>query len=249
MLTSADILHGKILIVDDRPVDVQLLEQTLRGAGYLAISSTMDPGQVRALHVENRYDLILLDLQMPGMDGFEVMEGLKELEKDGYLAGAGRHRPPGSQGSRAAGRRQGLRQQAVRPGRGVAAGPQPAGGPPPARRGPPSRQGAGVPGAERPADGAGEPAAPRRPDVDGHRPCAPEQERHGGDLPGSGRLQADQRHAGARRRGRRAAGGRRAPGGAGARRGHGGAARGRRVHDLAVARQRCRPRGHGWRRG
>jgi diguanylate cyclase (GGDEF)-like protein len=86
MLTSADILQGRILIVDDRPVDVQLLERMLRNAGYLSVSSTTDPGQVRALHVENRYDLILLDLQMPGMNGFEVMEELKELEKEGYLA-------------------------------------------------------------------------------------------------------------------------------------------------------------------
>jgi diguanylate cyclase (GGDEF)-like protein len=85
MATSSDILRGKILIVDDRQADVRLLEQTLRGAGYVAVTSTTDPRQVRALHLENRYDLILLDLQMPGMDGFQVMDGLKELEKDGYL--------------------------------------------------------------------------------------------------------------------------------------------------------------------
>ena len=41
--------------------------------------------QVCALHRKNHYDLILLDLQMPGMDGFQVMEGLKEIETDGYL--------------------------------------------------------------------------------------------------------------------------------------------------------------------
>src|SRR5437868_4136336 len=45
----------------------------------------MDPTQVCELHRKNRYDLILLDLQMPGMDGFQVMEGLKEIEEDGYL--------------------------------------------------------------------------------------------------------------------------------------------------------------------
>jgi adenylate cyclase len=45
----------------------------------------MDPHAVCALHRNYRYDLILLDLQMPGMDGFQVMEGLKEIETDGYL--------------------------------------------------------------------------------------------------------------------------------------------------------------------
>jgi CheY-like chemotaxis protein len=85
MISSSDILHGKILIVDDQEVNVLLLERVLRGAGYLSITSTMDPGEVCDLHRKNSYDLILLDLQMPGMDGFQVMEGLKEIEMDGYL--------------------------------------------------------------------------------------------------------------------------------------------------------------------
>ena len=74
-----------MLIVDDQEANVQLLEQMLRGAGYVSITSTMDPGEVCELHLKNRYDLILLDLQMPGMDGFQVLEGLKEIEPDGYL--------------------------------------------------------------------------------------------------------------------------------------------------------------------
>ena len=57
----------------------------LRGAGYVSITSTMDPGEVCQLHRKNRYDLILLDLVMPGTNGFQVMEGLKEIETDGYL--------------------------------------------------------------------------------------------------------------------------------------------------------------------
>jgi adenylate cyclase len=85
MMTSSDILRGKILIVDDQKANVALLEQMLRGAGYASVAYTMDPGQVCELHLVNRYDLILLDLQMPGMDGFQVMENLKEIETGGYL--------------------------------------------------------------------------------------------------------------------------------------------------------------------
>ena len=85
MIGSSDILQGKILIVDDLEANVQLLDRMLRGAGYVSVTSTTDPGEVSELHLKNRYDLILLDLQMPGMDGFQVMEGLKEIEPDGYL--------------------------------------------------------------------------------------------------------------------------------------------------------------------
>ena len=85
MLNSSDILHGKILIVDDQEGNVILLEQILRGAGYASISSTLEPNKVCELHRNNRYDLILLDLQMPHMDGFTVMEGLKGFDPGGYL--------------------------------------------------------------------------------------------------------------------------------------------------------------------
>jgi two-component system cell cycle response regulator len=85
VISASDILHGRILIVDDQPLNVLLLEQMLAGAGYLCVTSTMDPGQVCRLHRENRYDLILLDLMMPGTDGFQIMEDLKEVETDDYM--------------------------------------------------------------------------------------------------------------------------------------------------------------------
>jgi putative two-component system response regulator len=85
MLTATEILQGKILIVDDQEVNLLLLERTLRSAGYAAITSTRDPSQVCALYLQHRYDLILLDLQMPVMDGFQVLEGLKKIERGDYL--------------------------------------------------------------------------------------------------------------------------------------------------------------------
>lgn len=85
MISKQEILNANILIVDDQQANVLLLEEILHDVGYVCISSTNDPYVVCKLHKKNRYDLILLDLQMPGMNGFQVMEGLKKIEKDGYL--------------------------------------------------------------------------------------------------------------------------------------------------------------------
>ena len=85
MASSTDILHAKILIVDDQKANAFLLEQLLRRAGYVSIMSTKNPGEVYKLHFMNHYDLIMLDLEMPGMDGFQVMQDLKEVESDGCL--------------------------------------------------------------------------------------------------------------------------------------------------------------------
>jgi serine phosphatase RsbU (regulator of sigma subunit) len=85
VISDADILCARILVVDDSEVNIRLMEGVLRVAGYTAVESTKDPRAVCELYRRNRYGLILLDLQMPGMDGFQVMEGLKEIEGDGYL--------------------------------------------------------------------------------------------------------------------------------------------------------------------
>jgi len=82
---ALDILGASILIVDDQEANVQLLAQLLGEAGYTRVTATKDPHEVCALHRRNRYDLILLDLQMPGMDGFAVMSSLQAGGTDTYL--------------------------------------------------------------------------------------------------------------------------------------------------------------------
>jgi len=84
-VTEADIRAARILIVDDQQANVTLLEQLLETGGYSNVASTMDPDAVCGLHRQHRYDLILLDLQMPGMDGFQVIEALKTSTADSYL--------------------------------------------------------------------------------------------------------------------------------------------------------------------
>ena len=77
MLNDADLLNARILIVDDEPAHVRLLERLLQDAGYLHVDTALDPQTVAALHREHGYDLILLDLLMPVLDGFGVMQALQ----------------------------------------------------------------------------------------------------------------------------------------------------------------------------
>jgi DNA-binding response OmpR family regulator len=86
MHDASETLASKLLIADHDPASVRILERILKEAGFTSVASTLDPHLVGELHRRNRYDLILLDLQMSGMDGFQVLEGLKVLEKDGYLS-------------------------------------------------------------------------------------------------------------------------------------------------------------------
>ena len=85
MLTPPDVRSARILVVDDEPANVQLLERVLAEAGYTNVVATLSPKDVEVLHNDSPFDLILLDLHMPGMDGFEVMARLGTVPTDGYL--------------------------------------------------------------------------------------------------------------------------------------------------------------------
>ncbi len=77
--------EGRILIIDDEPANVQIFERVLIGAGFSNITSITDSLKAVETYQKIKPDLILLDLKMPGLDGFEVMAALKKVETESYL--------------------------------------------------------------------------------------------------------------------------------------------------------------------
>lgn len=84
-MISEQLLQAKVLIVDDQPANVMLLEKMLRAEGYANVSTTTDPLLVADLYRQHGFDIVLLDLNMPQMDGFAVMAQLQLLEQGSYV--------------------------------------------------------------------------------------------------------------------------------------------------------------------
>jgi putative two-component system response regulator len=77
--------NAAVVVVDDKPANVALLSKILKSSGYQNVIGFTDPRLVISHYEKNRVDIILLDIRMPHMDGFEVMAELKKIAIDDYL--------------------------------------------------------------------------------------------------------------------------------------------------------------------
>lgn len=85
MAVRDDVHTGRILVVDDNPVNIAIIEKILNHDGYRRIDATTDPTEVAGLYQDNDYDLVLLDVHMPEMNGFDVMAQLTRENPNDYL--------------------------------------------------------------------------------------------------------------------------------------------------------------------
>src|SRR5688572_30038179 len=84
-MPNSIIRRSRVVIVDDEASNVRLLERILEMSGCRQVRSTTDSRQVLALCIEFEPDLVLLDLHMPHVNGFQIMEQLQKALPDVYL--------------------------------------------------------------------------------------------------------------------------------------------------------------------
>lgn len=85
MATENQILNARILIVDDQELNTRLISSILAKQGYANIRATTDSTEAYAMYCEYRPDVLILDLNMPDVDGFDVMQQLSSLRDESYL--------------------------------------------------------------------------------------------------------------------------------------------------------------------
>ncbi len=81
-MPTTNIKAASILIVDDEPANALLLQRLLEKSGYTNLHTTTDPVAVEGLYQHHQFDMILLDINMPQLDGFEVMAQLRDTEDE-----------------------------------------------------------------------------------------------------------------------------------------------------------------------
>ncbi len=74
LVEASDILARKILVVDDEEANIALLRSVLEREGYKNIECLTDPREALAIYIDFEPDLVLLDLMMPEVDGFQLLE-------------------------------------------------------------------------------------------------------------------------------------------------------------------------------
>jgi len=84
MIPNQDVRDARILIVDDTQVNVTMLEKMLDNAGYTSVLGITDSRDVMGIYESFQPDIILLDINMPHLDGYKVMEEIKNAQKGAY---------------------------------------------------------------------------------------------------------------------------------------------------------------------
>ena len=78
------IRKARIMVVDDNQTNVMLLQKLLQAVGYEHVEGVIDPRLVKDLYTAAPYDLVLLDIRMPHLDGYQVMTQLKEIANGNF---------------------------------------------------------------------------------------------------------------------------------------------------------------------
>ncbi|MBF0379657.1 MAG: response regulator [Magnetococcales bacterium] len=80
MSIKEDYLHEPILIIDDEHANIRLLEDILHSNGYSSLRCCQDPAEAIELFAQNDFSLVLLDIMMPAIDGFEVLKRFAKIK-------------------------------------------------------------------------------------------------------------------------------------------------------------------------
>ncbi len=85
MTPNQDVLDARVLIIDDAQANVTMLEKMLDNAGYTSVLGITDAREAIGIYESFQPDIVLLDINMPHLNGYQVMEKINEVKKDAYL--------------------------------------------------------------------------------------------------------------------------------------------------------------------